>query len=246
MQVKIGKDWLPDREALLDGLRAFAKLLPAAPFRNRYGLRGLSAFALWWFVRETRPTAVFEVGVWRGYGTWLIGQAAPEAKLHCFDPIFFLQPWMSRWKVGRAYRPPQARYWTDDFSCAPIAGLVAAEERPLVFFDDHQHKLARLRQARAAGFRDILFDDNMPRAGTHSTLEDLRLDPAGRALLEREIESYEIFPALWPFELHLPGVDLAEEGLGFPVEPTFRRIYDERQWHSSVTRVRLRPAEVRA
>jgi hypothetical protein len=243
MQVKIGQDWLGEREALLEGLREYAAILPSAPFRNEYGLRGVSAFALWWFLREAKPTAVFEVGVWRGFGTWLIEQAAAEAEIHCFDPMFFLNAWMSRWKVGRTYRSARARYWTDEFSCAAIEAIVAGHERPIAFFDDHQNKLARLRQARAAGFRDLLFDDNMPGAGTHRTFEDLRLEPEGRALLEREIDRYEIFPALWKFELHLPGLDLAEEGLGFPVEPAFRRVHDERRWHSSVTRISLRAGD---
>jgi hypothetical protein len=184
---------------------------------------------------------VFEVGVWRGFSTWLIEQAAPEAEIHCFDPLFFLQPWMSRWKVGRVYRSPRARYWTDEFSCADFSGILASHERPVAFFDDHQNKLPRLRQARAAGFREIIFDDNMASAGTHETLEDLRAGAAGRALLEREVEAYEIFPALWPAEFHAPGLDIVEDGLGFPVEPAFEALYRDRNFYSSVTRVSLRP-----
>jgi hypothetical protein len=241
MRVKIGRDWEPDRAALLEGVREFAALLAGAPFRNKYGLRGVSAFAFWWFLRRHPPDVVFEVGVWRGFSTWLIEQAVPQAEIHCFDPIFFLQPWMSRWKVGRTYRSPRARYWTDEFSCAPVGEIAAAHASPLAFFDDHQDKLARLRQARAAGIRDIVFDDNMPNAGTHRTLEDMRGEPEGRRLLEQEIEAYEIFPALWPVDFHLPGLDIVEQGLGFPVEPALRPVYDDRQWHSSVTYVRLRP-----
>jgi hypothetical protein len=81
----------------------------------------------------------------------------------------------------------------------------------------------------------------MPNASTHRTLEDLRRDPEGRKLLEQEIEAYEIFPALWPVDCHLHGLDIVEPGLGLPVEPALRRVYDDRQWHSSVTYVRLRP-----
>lgn len=241
MDVRIGRDWLAEREALLEGARAFAPLLKRAPIANQYGLRGVSAFALWWFLRALRPTIVFEVGVWRGFSTWLIEQAVPDAEVHCFDPIFFLDPWISRWKVGRTYRSPRARRWTEEFSCAPVGEIAAAHERPLVFFDDHQDKLARLRQARAAGMRDIIFDDNMPGAGTHRTLEDLRREPDGARLLADEIERYEIFPALWPVHFEAgPGLTIDEEGLGLPVEPALKAIYDERKWHSSVTYVRLR------
>ncbi|HEX5184306.1 MAG TPA: hypothetical protein VFW19_14300 [Allosphingosinicella sp.] len=239
--MKIGSDWDGERDALLAALRAFAPVMARAPFRNEYGLRGVSAFALFWFLRRLQPDIVFEVGVWRGFGTWLIEQAVPEAELHCLDPMVMLQGFMSRWKVGRIYRSPRAAYSGDDFSCAPIAERVRGRLRPLAVFDDHQNKLPRLRQCREAGIRDIVFDDNMVAPGTHRSLEDERLDPAGREELEREIESYEIFPALWPVDARIGGLTVREEGLDFPIEPAFRAIHAERDWHSSVTYVRLRP-----
>ena len=131
----MGADWAPERDALLDALRGFAKVMERAPFRNRSGLRGVSAFALFWFLRKVRPDIVFEVGVWRGFSTWLIEQAVPEAELHCLDPVVMLRDYMSRWKVGRIYRSPAARYSGDDFSCAPIAELIRGHARPLAFFD---------------------------------------------------------------------------------------------------------------
>ena len=241
MKVKMGADWAPEREALLGALRAFAKVMEGAPFRNRSGLRGVSAFALFWFLRQVRPDIVFEVGVWRGFSTWLIEQAVPEAELHSLDPMFMLEPYLSRWKVGRIYRSGTAHYSCDDFSCAPIAETVRGHARPLAFFDDHQNKLPRLRQCRAAGIHDIVFDDNMAAVDTHRSLEDDRLDPKCLPLIEAEIEAYEMFPAPWPVNLQLDTMTIREEGLGFPVEPAFRAIYEERDWHSSVTYVRLRP-----
>lgn len=241
MEVKIGPDWEDDRDTLLAALRDFARLMEGAPFRNRHGLRGVSAFALFWFLRQQRPDIVFEVGVWRGFSTWLIEQAVPEAELRCFDPIVMFESYLNRWKVGRTYRSPRATYSNDDFSCAPIAQMIRGRARPLAFFDDHQNKLPRVRQCRAAGVLDIVFDDNMAEPGTHRSLEDERLDPAGRVQLEREIETYQIFPALWPVDCRFGTLTIRETGLGFPVEPALRRIHAERHWHSSVTYVRLRP-----
>ena len=241
MHVKIGDDWQADREALLAALRDFAPLLERAPFRNRQGLRGVSAFALFWFLRQVRPDIVFEVGVWRGFSTWLIEQAVPEARIHCLDPMVMMQSFMSRWKVGRTYRSARATYAADDFSCAPIGELVGPLRRPLAFFDDHQNKLPRLLQCRAAGIRNIIFDDNMADPGTHRSLEGDRLDPSRRHLLEREIEAYEVFPALWSVDARIGALHIEERGLGFPLEPALRGVYNERRWHSSVTYVRLRP-----
>ena len=64
----------------------------------------------------------------------------------------------------------------------------------------------------------------MAGASTHATLEDLRADDSGRPVLERDVQSYELFPALWAAEYHAPGLDIVEEGLGFPVEARLRSI----------------------
>jgi len=240
VRVKIGSDWNAERGELLETLRIFAGVMEGAPFRNRAGLRGVSAFALYFFLRKVQPDIVFEVGVWRGFSTWLIEQAVPEATVHCLDPMVMLQGYISRWKVGRVYRSARAQYSAQDFSCAPITELAQGHRRPLAFFDDHQNKLPRLHQCRAAGILDIVFDDNMAGATTHRSLEDDRGDPARRAILEREIEFYEIFPALWPVDFRAGSIRVREDGLDFPIEPGLRRIYDERHWHSSVTYVRLR------
>ena len=234
MHVKSREEWASEREALLEGLREFAALMKRAPFRNVGGLRGVSAFALWWFVRRSEPEVVFESGVWKGFSTWLIEQAAPKAELFCFDPVVFLRDYL-RWSARRGgYRSPRAHYSGMDFSCAAIPDFMAGREKVLAFFDDHQNKWPRLRQCRAYGIREIVFDDNYAGVSTHRSLED---EP--RALLETEIAEYEIFPPLWTIEARISPLQTHYEGLGFPVERALKPIYDERQWHSSVTWLRL-------
>ena len=168
MLVTIGQDWASRREALLESLHEFAALFEHRPFDNVQGLRGVSAFALYWFVRRLAPRAIIEVGVWRGFSTWLLEQAAPSAEVHCFDPIFFLEHLIPRWRMGRVYRSRRARYSSQDFSCAPIREIVAGRADTLAFFDDHQDKLPRLRQCAAAGIRHVVFDDNRDGAVTRT------------------------------------------------------------------------------
>jgi hypothetical protein len=240
MEVKTPQDWRRERPELLRELRSFAELMRHAPFQNSEGLRGVSAFALYWFVKRVQPTVVFEVGVWKGFSTWLIEQAAPEAELFSFDPVFLFEPLMDPEKVGPTYRSDRSTYSTQDFSCVEIADTVSRHARPLVFFDDHQNKLPRLLQARERGIRDIVFDDNSPGFLTHRTLEQERREPASLQVLEREVERYEIFPAVWPVDHDFGSVAVKEDGLGFPLEPELRALYDERMWHSYVTYVRLR------
>jgi hypothetical protein len=240
MIVKTTADWQNERTALLVALREFAALLKNRPFENSEGLRGVSAFALYWFIKHVNPTVVFEVGVWKGFSTWVIEQAAPAAEVHCFDPIFLIEHYMNETKLGQTYRSPRAHYSSQEFSCAEIAKTLDGQSRPVAFFDDHQNKLPRLFQCKDAGIKDIIFDDNTVECYTHRTLENDRRDPELGPILEREILSYEIFPALWPVDLQRGPMHIQEDGIGFPVEKDLQRVYEERHWHSYVTYVRLR------
>ncbi len=236
--MKTSAEWNGEREALLDALRDFAKVMKHRPFDNEQGLRGVSAFALYWFVRRIEPGVVFEVGVWKGFSTWLIEQAAPAAEIHSFDPLFMLQHLVPKRRIGKTYRSPRAHYSSQDFSCAPIRDLVAGRANALAFFDDHQNKLPRLLQCKAAGIQHVVFDDNLSEPYTHRTLEHQRA--ADATLLEREIETYETFPALWPVDLRIGDLHLQEAGMDFPVDRELRDIYRDRTWHSYVTYVRLK------
>jgi hypothetical protein len=237
VRVTTPTDWELRRGALLEALREFARLMRRRPFDNEQGLRGVSAFALYWFIRELAPAIVFEIGVWRGFSTWIIEQAAPAAEIHAFDPLFTFEHLIPRRRIGRVYRSPRARYSPQDFSCAPIGALAAGHPDALAFFDDHQNKLPRLRQCRAAGIRHVIFDDNLAAPYTHRTLEHERAaDPAA---LEREVELYEVFPALWPVDLRVADLHVREAGMDFPVERDLREVHRERHWHSYVTYVRL-------
>lgn len=238
MHIKTAEEWEEDRAALLRELRQFARVMRSRPFDNEQGLRGVSAFALYWFVRRVAPRVVFEIGVWRGLSTWLLEQAAPSAELHSFDPLFLFEHLLSKEALGATYRSPRVAYSYQDFSCAPIRELVSGRAEALAFFDDHQNKLPRLMQCRAFGIRHVIFDDNLSAAYTHRTLEHERA--ADASALEREVEVYETFPALWPVDFRLGDLHLKEAGMDFPLEPELLEIHRERQWHSYVTYVRLR------
>jgi hypothetical protein len=235
MHEKTREEWAAERVALLEGVREFAAVLKHAPFQNKGGLRGVSAFALWWFLRRLQPEVVIESGVWKGFSTWLIEQAVPDAEVFCFDPVIPLQSYLSL-TMGRKYRSRRAHYSGHDFSCAAIPELIAGR-KAVTFFDDHQNKWPRLLQSRAYGIRELIFDDNSRQVATHRTFEE---EP--RETLAREIEQYEVFPALWPVDFRIGGMHILEPGLDFPVTRELKQIYKERQWHSSVTYVRLRPA----
>ena len=240
MIVKSATDWEQDRPRLLEKLREFAAIMKERPFDNEQGLRGVSAFALYWFIQEVQPTAVFEVGVWKGFSTWIIRRAAPNARVFCFDPMFMMEPFLNTSKVGPTYRDPSVSYSHQEFSCANIGELAAQSSRPLVFFDDHQNKLPRVRQAKEAGIKHVIFDDNEVAGYTHRTLEQDRSNTDSAELLDQLIDRYEVFPALWDIDALLNDyVHVKEKGMDFPITRELMNIYDERVWHSYVTYVRL-------
>lgn len=237
---KTRKDWEEERPALLGCLYEYAERLRHRPLDNEEGLRGVSAFALYWFLKQITPTLVIEVGVWKGFSTWLIEQAAPHAEIACFDPLFFLESKLDPNKLGPTYRTNKARYYPWEFSCADIPKMIAGHERPCVFFDDHQDKVARLLQAKAFGLKHIVFDDNVPFAYTHRSFEAARHDPAVLALMRREIQAYEIFPALWDVDWQFGDARVKEDGMAFPLDEKLSLIYEDRKYHSYVTRIELK------
>jgi hypothetical protein len=238
MIIKKHADWEKETPQLLADLREFCRIMKRRPFANYEGLRGVSAFALYYFTKKIQPTAIFEVGVWKGFSTWILEQAAPEAEIYCFDPMFFLEHLIDPAKVGEIYRPPKAHYFKlDEFSCADLKGIVANTRRAMAFFDDHQNKMPRLLQSKAFGIKDIVFDDNMPFHYTHRSFEQDRQSPETLAAMEREIANYEVFPTLWPFESS--DFKPEKDGLCFPVDDETKDIYEERGWHSFVTYTRL-------
>ena len=75
---------------------------------------------------------------------------------------------------------------------------------------------------------------------SHRTLEQERKDPQSSAIIEREVQNYEMFPALWDVDAVLNGgMHIKEDGMEFPIGDELNEIYNERQWHSYVTYVRL-------
>jgi hypothetical protein len=112
-------------------------------------MRAPHLFATWFMVRALKPTHIVESGVFKGLGTWLLEQAAPEARLFCIDP----EP------GARVYESPRATYLTDDFA---RISWDAPRDSTLLFFDDHQDELRRVDEARQLGFRHLIFEDNYP------------------------------------------------------------------------------------
>lgn len=210
------RDWVAELPRILDRAQEFATLLPEIPFPNTNGMLPDTGFQLYYWLREIAPSMVVESGVWRGFSTWVIARAAPEARVIALDPIFALGHCLDAQRIGQTWRLPGATYSGADFSCCGFEfNTVPADA--CVLFDDHQNKLHRLRQGAEAGFRHMIFDDNLPGRATHLTFHRYLENAACAAWMAEVLEVYEIFPPLWDTragmanEVFVPGLGLPRE-----------------------------------
>jgi len=120
---------------------------------NQYGMLSVGNFYLWLLLRNLKPAAVIESGVWKGQSTWMIEQAVPHAQIISIDPEL----------QNRVYISPNASYTSEDFQKLDLHTTLNNEVRSTVcFFDDHQNAFERVLQCREKGIKHLIFDDNYP------------------------------------------------------------------------------------
>jgi hypothetical protein len=140
-----------DRQDLLDNLDEFHSLYLKRPIKeNDGGMKSPHMFSAWFSVKTLKPEVLIESGVWKGLGTWFFRQASPKTKMVCIDPA----PQM------RLYTDPDAVYVVHDF--LQIDWSNVSKENTLLFFDDHQNFMERLKYASECGFKQIMCEDNYP------------------------------------------------------------------------------------
>jgi hypothetical protein len=141
----------------LNYIEEFASLYKNRPISNNDGgMKFPHMFATYCFLKELNPKLVLESGVWHGQGTWLIEKALPHCKIISMDP----QPGVRR------YNSPNASYTTDDITSIDWGQYLENENltpsEVVVFLDDHQNVLNRLRFLKVFNLHHILYEDNYP------------------------------------------------------------------------------------
>lgn len=147
-------------EEIVASIDEFLGVYEKRPLKANAGGMGIPhLFATWYLVRHLKPRVIVESGVWKGLGTWILEQAAPEAQVISIDP--FLDK--------REYISPNVTYHSIDFT--EIDWSEIDTSTALVFFDDHQSAYNRLIHCHWFGFRHVIFEDNyLPGCGDFYTL----------------------------------------------------------------------------
>ncbi|EPS70168.1 hypothetical protein M569_04595, partial [Genlisea aurea] len=159
-------------EDLIQGLQEFVPIYQTRPINNnKHGMLFDHSFGLWFMAKWLKPVVIIENGAFKGHSTWILRQAVPNARILTFTPEHprnFLK------KGQDAYVDPNGTYFSDeefvDFGSVDwneMLGKYGIQDRSriLVFFDEHQNQLKRLKQALKGGFNHLIFEDNYDTGG---------------------------------------------------------------------------------
>ncbi|KAJ4730864.1 DNA-directed RNA polymerase subunit beta [Rhynchospora pubera] len=171
-------DWTP--ADLIKALEEFVPIYETRPIQNNmYGMGFDHSFGLWFMARWLKPDLMIESGAFKGHSTWVLRQARPEVKIISLSPRH-PEKYL---KKGPAYVDPNCTYFAGknfvDFGSVEWRKVLMQHgvkdfSKVLVFFDDHQNELKRLKQALKAGFRHLIFEDNYDTGtGDHYSLRQI-------------------------------------------------------------------------
>ncbi|KAG6727842.1 hypothetical protein I3842_02G144900 [Carya illinoinensis] len=165
---------------LLNGLEEFVPIYEARPIKNNmYGMGFDHSFGLWFTARWLKPDLMIESGAFKGHSTWVLRQAMPDI------PIVSLSPRHPEkyLKKGPAYVDGNCTYFAGkdfvDFGNVDWGSVMKKHgitdlSRVLIFFDDHQNELKRIKQALKVGFQHLVFEDNYDTGtGDHYSLRQI-------------------------------------------------------------------------
>lgn len=171
-------EWGP--KDLIKGLEEFVPIYETRPIKNNtYGMGFDHSFGLWFMARWLKPVLMIENDAFKGHSTWVLRQAMPETPIISIShhhPNKYL-------KMGPAYVDGNCTYFTEkdfvDFGSINWGNVLEKHgvlniNQVLIFFDDHQNHLKRLKQALKFGFRHLIFEDNYDTGtGDHYSLRQI-------------------------------------------------------------------------
>lgn len=178
------------RKELKKYLPEFTDLYSNRPISdNAGGMKSHHMFPAWFIVKKLQPKFLIESGVWKGLGTWFFRKASPQTKIISIDP----EP------SFRVHTDTEVDYKIEDFLDIDWSSIVG--EDVLVFFDDHQNCMPRIKRCKELGFNKVIFEDNYPsNQGDCYTPKkilsqnDYIIDNAGNRILKANVpEDYEFF-----------------------------------------------------
>ncbi|KAG0462834.1 hypothetical protein HPP92_021310 [Vanilla planifolia] len=151
--------WIGVQKDLIKGLEEFVPIYENRPIKdNMYGMGFDHSFGLWFMTRWLKPTLMIESGAFKGHSTWVLRQAMPNSSIISLSPRH-PEKYL---KKGPAYVDKNCTYFAGkeflDFGSVNWGNVLKKHgisdiNQVLVFFDDHQNQLKRVKQALGFGFK---------------------------------------------------------------------------------------------
>lgn len=140
-----------NRDEMMESLPEFHSLYNRRVIKDQScGMRSPHLFPSWFIIKKISPKSIVESGVWKGLGTWFFEEACPSSEIFSIDPD----------PSPREYTSPKVKYSTLDFTDQDWSHL--DPNQTLLFFDDHQNPIERIKFAKEMGFKKFIFEDNYP------------------------------------------------------------------------------------
>jgi len=148
---QIGKvDWT--YEEIRESIPEFLELYKQKPIAdNQGGMKSPHLFATWFLLKKINPKNVIESGIWKGQGTWLIENTLPNANIFSIDLNLSF----------REYTSDRVKYFDKDIFEIDWS-IISDKDNTVIFFDDHQNAIERIRKGKEIGFKQYIFEDNYP------------------------------------------------------------------------------------
>jgi hypothetical protein len=118
---------------------------------NTGGMKSSHMFNAWYVIKKLQPKYIIESGVWKGQGTWFFEKASPDSTIICIDPA----------PHNRQITSSKAQYLQNDFLTIDWQKSIDTSQA-LVFFDDHQSCVERIKYCISQKFIHLMFEDNYP------------------------------------------------------------------------------------
>lgn len=133
-------------------LNEFLEIYRNRPIKNNTGgMKSPHMFNAWYIIKKLQPDIIIESGVWKGQGTWFFENASPNSDIISIDP----------YPQFREYTSNKAKYITEDFLSINWSNKIKTLNS-LVFFDDHQSCIERIKHCKKHNLQRMIFEDNYP------------------------------------------------------------------------------------
>jgi len=178
-------------DEITEKIEDFLELYSKRPIKyNKGGMVTPHMFAIYFILDKINPSSVIESGVWRGQSTWLIENVLPTSK------VFGIDINLSR----REYISESAKYFNTDFKDIDTSEWDSLDkENTILFFDDHQDALERIKLCKKLGFKKIIIEDNYPinQGDCYSLKKIIDSKDSNLKYLEENLDFYYEFPPVY-------------------------------------------------